>query len=113
LNRRKTIDLWAKFLFILNIIAWILIIFILLFFHLAQPEFETFFDRFYRLTLQTNWNIQYLYYLIYIVIFSILISLSGLILSVYRGRRKDDHKKVLIFMGIISMVVLWISMVVL
>jgi len=113
LDRRKTTDFWAKLLFYLNILAWILLIVILLIFHRAQPEFETLFDRFYQLKLRTNWDIQYLYYLIDMVIFGIFISIVGLLLGIFRGRRENDHKKALIITGIISMIMLWISVIVL
>lgn len=110
MNRRKTIDFWASLLFYLNIIAWILLIFILLVFHQAQPEFETVFDRFYHLKLRTNWDVQYLYYLVYMVTSGIIISLVGLLLGIFRGRRENDHKKALIITGIISLIMLWVSM---
>ena len=113
MDRRKTTDFWAKLLFYLNILAWILLIVILLIFHRAQPEFETLFDRFYQLKLRTNWDIQYLYYLIDMVIFGIFISIVGLLLGIFRGRRENDHKKALIITGIISMIMLWISVIVL
>jgi len=113
LDRRKISDFWAKLLFYLNILAWILLIVILLIFHRAQPEFETLFDRFYQLDLRTDWDIQYLSYLTYMVIFSIFISIIGLLLGIYRGRRKDDHKKALIITGIISIIMLLVSMIVL
>ncbi len=113
MERRQTTDFWAKLLFYFNIAAWILLIFMLVLFHRAQPEFESFFDRFYHLQLRTHWDIQYLYYLVYIVITSIFISLSGLLLSLFRGRRQNDHKKVLIVTGILSLIMLIISMFVL
>ncbi|MCD4678617.1 MAG: hypothetical protein K8S18_21910 [Desulfobacula sp.] len=113
MERRKTTDFWANLLFYLNILAWILLIVILLVFHRAQPEFETLFDRFYHLKLRTDWDIQYLYYLIYMVIFGIFISLSGLLLGIFRGRRENDHKKALIITGIISLIMLGVSMIVL
>lgn len=110
MERRKQTDLWAKLLFFLNILSWILIALILLVFHRAQPEFETLFDRFYRLNLRTNWDIQYLYYLVYMVSTGIFISVSGLLLSRFRGRRKKDHKKVLMFMGGLSVLFLWLCL---
>ena len=113
MDRREIIDCWAKLLFYLNILAWILLIVILLIFHRAQPEFETLFDRFYQLKLRTDWDIQYLYYLTYMVIFGIFISIGGLLLGIFRGRRENDHKKALIITGIISMIMLWVSMIVL
>ena len=113
MNRRKTTDFWARLLFYLNILAGILLVVILFIFHRAQPEFETLFDRFYQLKLRTDWDIQYLYYLIYMVIFGIFISITGLLLGIFRGRRENDHKKALIITGIFSIIMLWVSMIVL
>ena len=113
MERRKTTDVWAKLLFYLNILAWILLIFILFIFHHAQPEFETLFDRFYQLKLRTDWDMQYLHYLICVVIFGIFISLFGLLLGIFRGRRENDHKYALIITGIISLIMLGVSMIVL
>lgn len=110
MDRRKKNDFWAKLLFYLNILAGILLLGILLIFHRARPEFETLFDRFYKLNLRTTWDIQYLYYLIYIVNFGIFICLSGLFLRKFRGRRENDHKKALMVTGIISLILLFIAM---
>ncbi|WP_300464202.1 hypothetical protein [Desulfobacula sp.] len=112
MDRRKKIDLWARGLFFLNILAGIIVVFMLLAFHFAQPEFETLFDRFYHLKLRTQWDMQYLYYLICLVILGICISLSGLLLGAYRGRREDDPKKALIITGIISLILLGVSIIV-
>lgn len=113
MERRKATDFWARLLFLLNICAWILLAAILFVFHRAQPEYETVFDRFYNLKLRTYWDIQYLYYLVYIVSAGIFISLSGLILGIYRGRRERDHKKALIVTGILSVLCLWVSLTIL
>ncbi len=110
MDRRKKNDFWAILLFYLNIIAGFLLLGILLIFHRARPEFETFFDRFYKLNLRTTWDIQYLYYLIYVVGFGIFISLCGLFLRKFRGRRENDHKKALIITGIISLILLFVAM---
>lgn len=108
MDRRKTKDFWAKLLFYLNAVAWICITGILLVFHRAQPEFETLFDRFYQLTLRTQWDDQYLFYLFYLVIAGLFISLAGLVLAYFRGRRKQDHKLILVITGMISLFVLWV-----
>lgn len=113
MERRKTKDFWAQLLFYLNIMAWILLFVILLVFHRAQPEFETFFDRFYRLDLRTDWDIRYLNYLIYINTAGILMSLSGIILGRFRGRRESDHKNILIITGVLSIALLSVALIVL
>ncbi|MCK5683529.1 hypothetical protein KAJ27_05390 [bacterium] len=113
MDRRKTNDFWTKLLFFLNIFASVLLIFILFVFHRAQPEFESVFDRVYELELRTKWDIQYLYYLIYCVLAGITISITGLLLGFFRGRRSNDHKKMLIITGVISLIMLVISIFVL
>lgn len=110
MDRRKKNDFWAKMLFYLNILAGILLLGILLIFHRARPEFETLFDRFYKLNLRTTWDVQYLYYLIYVNSVGILICLGGLFLRRYRGRRENDHKKALMITGIISLTLLFVAM---
>ncbi|MCK5541886.1 MAG: hypothetical protein KAI40_04280 [Desulfobacterales bacterium] len=109
-NRRKKKDIWAKSLIALNVFVWLMLLAILLVFHRVQPEFETFFDRFYHLTLRTFWDIKYLDLLIYFVIVSIIISLIGLIISRYRGRRENDHLISLLITGIISAILLLIAL---
>lgn len=109
-DRRNRTDLWAKALFWLNITAWLLLMVLFLFFHRAQPEFETLFDRFYQLKLRTHWDLQYVYYLVYCIAFSILVCISGLVLSIFRGRRKTDHKRALILTGIISFAMLLVAL---
>ena len=109
-DRRQQIDIWAKALFYLNIAAWVLLLFLFLIFHRAQPEFETLFDRFYQLKLRTEWDMEYIYYLIYCIALSIFICLSGLLLSIFRGRRQTDHKKALIITGTVSLLMLLVSL---
>lgn len=109
MERRKKQDGWAKILFALNMISWVVLVIILLVFHRAQPEFESFFDRFYQLSLRTHWDHQFLYYLTWSVMFGIAISLMGLCLGVYRARRKSDHKKALILTGIVSIILLLVT----
>ena len=105
-NRREKRDIWSKSLIALNIFAWLLLLVVLLVFHRVQPEFESFFDRFYRLNLRTFWDIKYLSLLIYFVMSGISISITGLIISRYRGRRKNDHSVSLLITGVISFLLL-------
>lgn len=114
MERRKTKDFWASLLFYLNITAWVLLVGILLLFHQAQPEFESFFDRFYHLKVRTDWDLTYLNYLVYIVSAGIVISICGLVLGRFRGRRNSDHHKAaLITIGVMSLLMLLKSLSVL
>ena len=112
-ERRQKPDIWARTLFFLNILAWVLLLSLFLIFHRAQPEFESFFDRFYRLNLRTHWDIQYLTYLLYCVSISITVCLSGIFLGKFRGRRSTDQKKPLIITGLVSLVMLCTAMAIL
>ena len=87
-----------------------LVLAVLILFHRAQPEFETFFDRFYQLSIRTNWDFRYLNYLIYMVSFGLSVSIAGLFLGRYRGRRREDHKNALIFAGLVSLALLLVSL---
>lgn len=76
----------------------------LLVFHRAQPEFETFFDKFYRLDLRTSWDMVFVQYLISTIILGSIVSIFGLGLSRFRARRQTDHKKHLILLGFLYLV---------
>lgn len=104
IERRCGVDIWVKTLRFFNVSAWVLIGAVLIVFERARPQFESFFDRFYKLKLRTNWDIRFVDYLLWLVIAGIIISASGLLLSRIRARRKDDCKSVgLMSMGIISL----------
>ena len=76
----------------------------LLVFHQAQPEFETFFDKFYRLDLRTSWDMVFVKYLVATIILGSIVSILGLGLSRFRARRQTDHKKHLILLGFLYLV---------
>ncbi|WP_153307611.1 hypothetical protein [Desulfospira joergensenii] len=78
----------------------------LLVFHRAQPEFETFFDRFYRLSLRTAWDFQFLKYLAYTVILGLAVFLFSFALSLSRARRRTDHKNHLILLGFLYLILI-------
>jgi hypothetical protein len=79
--------------------AWAGLFVSLLVFHRAQPEFETFFDKFYSLDLRTTWDMKFVQYLVYSTLLGTIVSITGLGLSVFRARRETDHKKHFILLG--------------
>ncbi len=109
-ERRHKKDVWSKLLIGFNVSAWLLLLVILLVFHRAQPEFETFFDRFFNLTLRTFWDIRYVYLLVYCVILGIVVSMTGLVISLFRARRKTDHLASLVIMCGVSLVLLLVAL---
>jgi len=98
-ERRISKDLWAHIFILINFFAWGVLFVSLLVFHKAQPEFETFFDKFYRLDLRTSWDMNFVQYLVYTIILGLVVSVMGLSLSRFRARRKTDHKKNLLILG--------------
>jgi H+/Cl- antiporter ClcA len=80
----------------------------MLVFHRAQPEFETFFDRFYQLDLRTVWDLRFLQYLLYIIFLGLAISIFGMILARFRARRKNDLKKQMKILGCLYLALFFI-----
>ncbi len=113
LERRKNKDYWALFFVFINFLAWGILFITVLVFHRAQPEFETFFDKFYQLELRTSWDIQFLQYLDYTIFLGLMLSAAGLCLSFFRARRKTDYKKHLILLVSLYFILLIISVFIL
>lgn len=98
-DRRRGTDGWARLFIALNYMAWAGLLVALIIFHRAQPEFETFFDRFYQLTLRTYWDKRFIRYLVYIAGTGLVATVAGFGLSIFRARRTTDHKKSIMVLG--------------
>jgi len=85
----------------------------LLVFHRAQPEFVTFFDRFYSLDLRTYWDRTFVRYLVYTAAFGLAVSMAGLCLSFFRARRRSDHQKPIIILGCLYLILITFSWILL
>jgi len=90
-DRRCGRDIWSKVLIGLNVSVWLLVIGFLIVIEMAKPQYETFFDRFYRLGLRTEWDFEAFFYLYYLIAAGLVISTTGFCLSSVRARRKTDH----------------------
>lgn len=99
IERRKSKDIWARLFLVINFIGLFVFFAALLVFHWAQPEFETLFDKFYQLDLRTQWNSTLVRYFAYTVVLGLGVSFCGLGLSLFRARRKTDHKNPIIVLG--------------
>ena len=95
-ERRKSTDLFRLVFIWMNIIACVGLIAAILIFHRAQPEFETFFDRFYGLQLRRYWDQNYVRFLVYVLGAGTLGSAVCLWLSRYRGRRSTDRSRLVL-----------------
>ncbi len=100
-DRRKSTDLFGLVFIWMNIAACAGLIAAILIFHRAQPEFETFFDRFYHLQLRRYWDQNYVRFLVGVLGAGTLINAAGLLLSRYRGRRSTDHRNLVLFLTIL------------
>lgn len=56
----------------------------------AKPQFESYFDRAYRLNIRNCWDVEFVYSLLWITMIGVLVSTTGLILSIFRARRRED-----------------------
>lgn len=102
-ERRKGPDFWIKFLKFMAVSGWIFMLIILIILEKAKPQFETFFDRFYNLSLRTTWDYSLAQNIYYMMFAGLLISITGLIISAKRYRRKEDMYPVSpILIGIFS-----------
>lgn len=70
----------------------------------AKPEIETFFDRWYNLSLRTSWNMELARFILYCMIAGLLLSLAGLIINFKRHRRRGDEVRIsLVLLGTLSL----------
>jgi len=103
IERRACFNLWAKIMAALNLLSWGVILLILIVTERAKPQFESFFDRFYKLKIRTSWDPEFVDYLFWLVIAGTIASSLGLILRGWRARRREDTSCCGLFlMGAIS-----------
>ncbi len=100
-DRRCGRDIWSRVLIGLNVSVWLLVIGFLIVIEMAKPQYETFFDRFYRLGLRTEWDFEAFFYLYYLIAAGLVISIAGFCLSSVRARRKTDY-------SCTSFLILWV-----
>lgn len=104
-ERRKGADLRIKLAKGAGIVSWLFFIALLIAIQIAKPQFETIFDRFYRITLRTTWDLALAKYLYHLMIAGLVFSCIGLVARYKRGRRRTDGLPLaLLFIGFFSLV---------
>ncbi|MFT6898726.1 MAG: hypothetical protein ACJA13_003152 [Paraglaciecola sp.] len=93
-NRRKLPLVQDKLFQIMigvNVVGWIVFIAALLVFHYARPEFITGVQDFWGVTGREKWSISLSFYLIFLLVGCVCLSLAVLLLKRRRTRRHNDY----------------------
>lgn len=77
--RWMAVTVWGLMLTALLIVGW------------AKPQVETFFDRYYNLTLRSTWDMELAGYIFYCMTAGLLLSVIGLGINNRRHRRQNDE----------------------
>jgi hypothetical protein len=104
-DRRRGPDIWAKMIGWLGVVGWLVMLIAMFIAEKAQPHFETFFDRWFKINVTTTWNVVLARYIFYLMILGFCISVLGLLINTKRHRRKyDDYRAYLVLLGLLSLV---------
>ena len=79
--------------------------------HRAQPEFDTLFDEFYEIDLRMAWDDRFLYYLALMMLVGLGVSLSSLLLGLFRARRKSDKKRQIFILVVLYVLLTLITLI--
>jgi hypothetical protein len=100
-NKRRNPDLILTLLAWTNAIAGISLVVVLILFAFAKPDLETFFDRYYDITLRSTWNHAFSGYIAFFLCLSLVSSATGLYLNGKRLRRKDDYIRAMLVVSLV------------
>ncbi len=77
--RWMAVTVWGLMLTSLFLVGW------------AKPQVETFFDRYYNLTLRSTWDMDLARYIFICMTAGLLLSLIGLAINSRRRRQNDEY----------------------
>ena len=108
-ERRRGPDVVVKAVWWIVGISWALFITAITFTDLAKPKNETFFDRFFDVSVRGYWDEDLLRYSFYIVLMNLVVCIIGFVLNILRQRRKTDKiSKSIIILSVITLSgILW------
>ncbi|MCL2125660.1 MAG: hypothetical protein FWH33_06700 [Oscillospiraceae bacterium] len=111
-ERRKKQDWVVRSVTIIAIIGWISALFAFLLIQRASPLHENFITRILNVDVASYWNSAMLRGAFIAILVSFLISLIGFLFNMTRHRRKTDkYNKLLITIGVLSVIVLVVFLV--
>lgn len=107
-NRRRSPDLLLRLLSICNGLAVVALAAALGVTAVAKPELETFFDRYYNLTLRKTWDMELANYIGILLFFSLITSITGLMINGKRLKRKHDYIRATLVLSLIISIIAFI-----
>lgn len=113
-NRRKGQDVGLKLIQWIGLISWILMVPLLVLMDRAQPQFETFFDRYFDIQVKAGWDYEVLRYAFYLMLLLMFLSGTGLLINKTRNKRKEDSYRmnlIIMFIFSISGIIYYLSRV--
>lgn len=90
-DRRQGPDFWTQAIRWMAIVVWALMLAALFILGWAKPQVETFFDRYYNLSLRSTWNMDLAQYIFFCMVAGFLLSAFGLVINRKRHRREGDE----------------------
>lgn len=98
-DRRSFEDkrLIMKFFRWLSVVGWALMFAALLVIGYAKPETQTFWDKWHDVSVRTTWNTDLVRWIFYFMIIGLGISISGIVASKLKQKRKYDSPPLNLF----------------
>ena len=104
-ERRKGPDKWIRAMKTFAMICWALFVFSFYLVSKAQPQLESFFERWLNVKVREGWDEKMLFYTFILMLVIFYFSCFGLIINTRRHKRKTDkYSPALIFLLITSMI---------
>jgi len=103
-EKRKGPDKWIKIMKSAALISWSLFVFAFYLIGKAQPQLESFFERWLNVRVREGWDEKILFYAFILMLVIFYFSCFGLVINTRRHKRKTDrYSPALIFLFITSM----------
>jgi len=93
-ERRRGPDIWERSLRYLALVGWAILIVAFFVYGRAKPQTETFFDRYYGISLRLYWDMVWLRPLLWLLVAGLSVALFGLVVNGRRHRRRGDEWRV-------------------